>query len=122
MKDDYNYTETAYSREMEGQNEKDPSDTSDEPEDTAPASAPGIPAVEGAVAVGATGATVIDTPEGIRMYHLLVLKHSMLLQMRTGLVHSKGSVFNFVKKKFNLHGNHAKVYKAFCAMHHLEEE
>jgi hypothetical protein len=46
----------------------------------------------------------------------------MLLQMRTGLVHSQGSVFAFVKKKFGLRGNYMKVYKAFCAMHHLEED
>jgi len=122
MKNDYNYTETLYSRKMEGQHEEDPPDTPDTPdqcEDTAAAS--GVPAVEAADAVGPTGTTTIDTPEGIRMYHLLVLKHSMLLQMRTGLRYSKGSVFNFVKKKFGLRGNHEKVYKAFCTMHNLEE-
>jgi hypothetical protein len=124
MKDDYNYTETAYSREMEGQNEKYPPDTSDppdEPEDIALAAAPGVPTVEGPAAMGADGPTVIDTPEGIRMFHLLQLKYCMKLQMQTGLRHSQGSVFNLVKKKFGLRGNHEKVYKAFCKQHSLEE-
>jgi len=119
MKDDYNYHQTPYSREMEGQNEKDPPDTPDESED--PPDTTGLPAVEGPATVGADGPTVIDTPEGIRRYYLIVWKHSMLLQMRTGLVHSQGSVFAFVKKKFGLRGNHEKVYKAYCKMHNLEE-
>lgn len=121
MKDDYNYTQTEYSRRMEGQYDKDPPETDDTPDTTATPER-GVPPVEAEPAVAAAGVTVIDTPEGIRRYHLIVLKHSMLLQMRTGLVHSKGSVFNFVKKKFGLRGNHAKVYKAFCAMHNLDEE
>jgi len=68
-----------------------------------------------------TGPTIIDTPKGIRMYHLLQLKHAMHVQMETGLVYSKGSVFNYVKTKFGLRGNHKKVYKAYCKMHNLEE-
>lgn len=36
--------------------------------------------------------TILDTPEQIEMFRLLQLKHALMLEINTGMVHSKGSV------------------------------
>lgn len=64
---------------------------------------------------------VLKGPEQTYMFNLLQLKHAMRLTMRTGMQLRQGRVFPYVKKRFGLKGNHEKVYKAFCAMHGLEE-
>lgn len=36
--------------------------------------------------------TILDTPEQIEMFRLLQLKHALMLEVNTGMLHSKGSV------------------------------
>lgn len=64
--------------------------------------------------------TIIDTPDGIRVFHLLQLKYAMKLEMK-GLRHSQGSVYAHVKRLYGLKGNRQKVYDKFCEMHNLEK-
>ncbi len=65
------------------------------------------------------GGTVIDTPQDIRLYRLLVLKHAMALEMK-GVRIPRVSAYAVVKREFHLHGNRQRVYTQFCQLHHLE--
>ena len=58
------------------------------------------------------GAIVIDTPSGIEVFQLLRLKSALSLEMK-GLKNSRGSVYAYIKRVYNLHGNKQKVYDAF---------
>lgn len=66
-------------------------------------------------------ATIIDTPEGIARFHLLQLKYGMQLAMKGIRIHPRRAVFPYVKQQYGLHGSREVVYRAFCAMHGLEE-
>jgi len=61
---------------------------------------------------------VIDTPEGIKWYHLLQLKYALKLEV-LGMKHSKGSVYAHVKKTFGFKGNKRKVLDQLIA--HIEK-
>lgn len=66
------------------------------------------------------GGTAI-TGDDIQVFHLLQLKHAMRLEMK-GMRHSRGSVFAYVKRTFNLKGNKQRVYDQFIAMHPMLEQ
>lgn len=65
------------------------------------------------------GAIVIDTPQGVEAFHLLQLKYALKLEIK-GLKHSQGSVYAYIKNRFNLKGNKQRVYDQFCDMHSLD--
>lgn len=65
------------------------------------------------------GAIVIDTPQGVEAFHLLQLKYALKLEIK-GLKHRQGSVYAYIKKRFNLKGNKQRVYDQFCDMHSLD--
>lgn len=65
-------------------------------------------------------ATIIEG-DNIRLFHLLQLKYALRLEM-SGLRHSQGSVYAYVKRVYGLRGNRASVYQQFCAMHGLSPE
>lgn len=60
-------------------------------------------------------ATVIDTPEGIRAWHLLSQRSALRLEIM-GLRHSRGSVSAHLKKTYGFKGNKQKVLEQFEAM------
>lgn len=53
-------------------------------------------------------ATVIDTPEGIAMFHLLQMKYALKLEC-LGMKHSRGSVYALVKRELGFKGDKRSV-------------
>lgn len=62
------------------------------------------------------GGVVLDTPEEIERFRILALRGALWLETK-GLRHSRGSVYAFVKRTFNLKGNKRSVYEQFCTLH-----
>ena len=61
------------------------------------------------------GTIVLDTPDQIAAYRLLVLKSRMSLSLKIPQMRFRGpSVFSIVKKEFDLKGSKQKVYDQFC--------
>lgn len=59
-------------------------------------------------------AIVIDTQEGIQMFHLLQLKYAMKMELQ-GLRHSSGrSVCAHVKRLYGYKGNKQAVFDQYC--------
>jgi hypothetical protein len=67
----------------------------------------------------ATGATVIDTPEGIEAFRLLAIKGRLSLELK-GLkfkpLPGHGSTNSYVKNTWGFKGSREKVYAAYCDM------
>lgn len=53
---------------------------------------------------------VVDTPEGLEMFHLLQIKYALRIEVRTGLKHSRGSVMNLANEVLKRNGR-TKLYR-----------
>jgi hypothetical protein len=58
-------------------------------------------------------AIVIDTPQGIRVFHMLSQKYALHLELM-GIKNSRGSVYAHIKRTYGLRGNKQSVYAQFC--------
>ena len=58
---------------------------------------------------------VIDTPEGIAMYRLIVLRGALHLELM-GMRRRGQSAYAIIKNEFGLHGNKQSVYTQFCEL------
>lgn len=52
-------------------------------------------------------ATVIDTPEGINMFHFMQVYFGLRIQRDTGLKHSRGSLINLARDTYGTKGRTA---------------
>lgn len=44
------------------------------------------------------GATILDTPKQIELFHLMQMKYALKIEINTGMRHSRGSIMNLVNK------------------------
>ena len=52
-----------------------------------------------------SGSIMIDTPDGMDFFKVAQCKYALDIQVHTGLKYSRGSVWNYSKKRWGLTGN-----------------
>jgi len=63
---------------------------------------------------------VLDQPEQIQAYRLLVFKRSMEFELKTGMKMSRICPFKAARAQFGIKARpKLKVYEEFCKMHNL---
>lgn len=64
----------------------------------------------------ASGAIIIDKPEGIAFYQLLAARAALGIELKTGLVARTGNPYRWAKKVLGLKGTKQKVYDQLCVL------
>ena len=56
---------------------------------------------------------IIDKPEQIELYRMLVLRKALELEMKDIYMHRGKTAYSAIKQMFNIKGSRQKVYDAF---------
>lgn len=76
------------------------------------------------IEVSDNGSIMIDGPEGVNLYRLLMIKSGMEFEAKTGmkLTGKAPSCFVIVRREFGFKGTKKEQYEQFCDHHGFEKK